>query len=416
MPKRLLVIDGADKGQSFLLPEAGTVRIGNSRKHTDICLHDLFVARVHCQIGVEGTRVTVSDQVTPNGILVNGAKVTQRELLLGDVVRVGNSYLRLEESAAAAAEADGTSETNETVADGPKKLPQLPPERLGELTGHTLGHFKVGVVLANGHCGTVFRARDLKTDEAVALKVLSPAFPADAEEMQRFVRVMKPLLAVHHPNLVAPRGAGKAGPYVWVAGELIDGESLAQVIPRLRTARKIEWRPALRVARHAARALDCLRQHHLVHANITPANILLAGEDGPARLADLGLWDALAGSALQRQVLDRKLHAELPYLSPEHINPDVPVDDLSDQYSLGTVVYGLLTGRPPFEGETPEETMARIYDALPVKPKEYQRSIPDGLQAAVLRMLAKYPEDRYPAPGPLLADLDALTAEYGEED
>src|SRR5262249_21234474 len=115
-----------------------------------------------------------------------------------------------------------------------------------------------------------------------------------------------------------------------------------------------------------------------------------------------------AGSALQQQTLERKFLAELPYLSPEHIDPDAPVDDLSDQYSLGAVVYGLLTGRPPFEGATPEETMAKIRAGRPVRPKEYQPAIPDALQAAVLRMLAARREERSRAAGPLVADLEAI--------
>ena len=413
MPKRLLVIDGADKGQSYLLPEAGSVLIGNSRRHVDICLHDLFVARVHCQVDVDGEKVTVSDRVTPNGVLVNGAKVTQRELAPGDVVRIGNSYLRLEGDAAAPP-AEATEPAAPAAPAAPPapeesgKLPQLPGDRLGELVNHTLGHFKVGAPIGPGHWGYVFRARDLRTEEAVALKVLSPVFPANAEEMQRFVRIMKPRLLLHHPGLAMPRGLGKSGPYVWIATDLVKGDSAATLIERARTSRKVPWRPALRVARWVARALDCLRENRVVHANITPANILVPADDGPARLNDLGLWEALAGSALQQQTLERKFLAELPYLSPEHIDPDAPVDDLSDQYSLGAVVYGLLTGRPPFEGATPEETMAKIRAGRPVRPKEYQPAIPDALQAAVLRMLAARPEERYPAAGPLVADLEAI--------
>jgi hypothetical protein len=413
MPKRLLVIDGADKGQSFLLPEAGAVLIGNSRRNTDICLHDLFVARVHCQVEVEGDRVTVSDRITPNGVLVNGAKVIQQDLHAGDVVRIGNSYLRLEAEpgAAPAAEAEAPAAPAPEAppaAEEPGKLPLLPPERLGELVNHTLARFKIGAPIGPGYWGYVFRARDLRTEETVALKVLSPAFPADAEEMQRFVRAIKPRLVLHHPALVTPRGLGRSGPYVWIARELVVGESLAAPIGRARAARKAAWRPALRVARSIARALDYLREQRVVHANITPANILQPADEGPARLNDLGLWEALEGTALQQQALERKFLAELPYLSPEHIDPDAPVDDLSDQYCLGAVVYALLTGRPPFEGQTPEETVQRIRTGLPAKPKEYQPAIPDEFQAVVLRMLAKHPEERYPAPGPLLADLEAI--------
>lgn len=413
MPKRLLVIDGADKGQSYQLPESGAVRIGNSRKLTDICLHDLFVARCHCQVESEGGKVVVADQITPNGILLNGTKVTRHDLKPGDVIRIGNSFLRFEEAEVEPAGATAETVGGEPAADG--KFCHLPLARLGELSGQTLGHYELSDVIAHGHCGVVFRARDAKTDQPVALKVLASAFPTDDAEMQRFVHAMKTRLGVQHPGLVALRGVGKSGLFVWVATELIEGESLATVIRFWGSGRKIKWRTGLRVALSLARVLEHIRRHHLVHANIVPANILIPLGDGSARLNDLGLWDALAGSVLQQQTLERKLLAELPYLSPEHIDPEPRVDDLSDQYGLGAVIYALLTGRPPFEGESPEETIEHIRTSRPPRPKEFQRSLPDEFQAVVLRMLSNRPEERYPGPGPLLEDLERIAADHEDD-
>ncbi len=102
-------------------------------------------------------------------------------------------------------------------------------------------------------------------------------------------------------------------------------------------------------------------------------------------------------------------------MSPEHLDPDATVDDLSDQYCLGAVVYALITGRPPFEGGPPDDLQQRIRTALPSRPKEWQRALPDEFQAVVLRMLAKHPEERYPGPGPLLTDLEALAAQHGKD-
>jgi serine/threonine protein kinase len=148
---------------------------------------------------------------------------------------------------------------------------------------------------------------------------------------------------------------------------------------------------------------------------VTPANVLVPPDDGPPKLKDSGLWDALAGSALLRHAIGKRTLAELPYLSPEHVDPDGQVDDLSDQYCLGAVVYALLTGRPPCEGGSPEETVRLIREAPPLRAKEACQGLPDGFQAVVLRMLAKRPEDRYGGPGPLLEDLDAVAAKHGEE-
>src|SRR5262249_10230011 len=162
------------------------------------------------------------------------------------------------------------------------------------------------------------------------------------------------------------------------------------------------------------RALEFTHQNRLVHGNLTPANVLVQAADGQARLNDLFLLKALEGSRLQQATLENKLLAELPYLSPEHIDPDATADDLSDLYSLGVVVYALLTGRPPFAAAAPEETLGQIRTALPEKPRHLQRSIPDAFQAIVLKLLAKRPEERYPTPAALLADLEQVAAGHEE--
>jgi serine/threonine protein kinase len=425
MAMRLNVVDGGDRGQLFRLPAAGLIRIGNYGGHTDICLHDLYVAKDHChlEIAPDG-KVTVIAQPSAAGTLVNKTKVSTQELKPGDELRVGNSILRLEESteddtvivAAPVAAADGDTRPDlPPVPAAPGPLPHLPPERLRELAGHTLGHYLVGQALAPGPVGTVFRAKDTKIGLDVALKILPPDFPADDAEVQRFVRVMKQYLAVHHAGVVQLRGVGKVGPYVWVASELVAGDSLAIAARDPRTHKKNRWRSALRVARHLARTLDFLHRNHLVHGSVTPANILVPTNEGPPALKDAGLWDALAGSVLLGHAVGRRLLTELPYMSPEHIDPDLPVDDLSDQYCLGAVVYSLLTGRPPCEGATPAETVERVRMTMPLRPKETCPGLPDGFQAVVLRMLSKHPEDRYPGPEPLIADLDAVAEAHEEE-
>jgi eukaryotic-like serine/threonine-protein kinase len=423
MPWRLFVVDGADRGQTYPLPPAGTVRIGNYGGKTEICLHDLYVAKDHCHVEVADGRIVVTAQASASGTLVNDAKITQQELKPGDVIRAGNSRLRLEEIEETA-DPDGAPSSADTPPNGtatvpagdlPGALPHLPTDRLRELTNFTLGHYKIGPALAPGPVGTTFRAKDLNTDQEVALKVLPTDFPAADAEVQRFVRVMKQFLAAHHPGMAGLKGVGKTGPYVWVASELVTGESLAVIVRDPRSQKKGKWRLALRVTRHVARTLDFLQRRHLVHGSVTPANVLLPPEEGPPKLKDAGMWDALAGSALLRHAVGKRTLAELAYLSPEHVDPTLPVDDLSDQYCLGAVAYGLLTGRPPCEGSTPEETVQMIQEATPLRAKEACPGLPDAFQAVVLRMLAKHPEDRYPGPGPLLADLDAVAAKCGEE-
>jgi hypothetical protein len=425
---RLLVVDGGDRGQAYALPAAGLIRIGNYGGKTDICLHDLYVARDHCHVDVATDgRVTVIAQASAAGTLVNGAKVVTQEIKPGDVLRVGNSFLRLEQLSdepppAAEAAPAPAAPTPDVVAAPPAApivpgvLPHLPTDRLKELTGHVLGHYVIGAALAPGPVGTVFRAKDTKTNQDVALKVLPTDFPADDAEVQRFVRVMRQFLAAQHAGLVGLLGVGRTLPYVWVASVLVPGESLGVAIKDSKSPKRGKWRPALRLARHAARTLDFLQRRRLVHGAVTPANVLYPPGDGPPVLKDAGLWDALAGSALLRHAVGKQTLAELAYLSPEHTDPDRAVDDLSDQYCLGAVVYALMTGRPPCEGGSAAETVEFIRNAIPLRPKEACPGLPDAFQAVVLRMLSKHPEDRYSGPGPLLADLDAVAAKYDAEE
>jgi hypothetical protein len=412
MTMQLLVIDGADQGQTFLLPQADTVLIGSSKKHAYICLHDLYVARVHCQVEVKGQSVMVTAHESPGGTLVNGAKVTHKELQLGDVVRVGNSHLRLQISTEAAPHAPARPATHQEPAK-PAALPHLPAAKLEQLSGHLLGHFDIGEVLGKRHWGVVFRARDLKKNQDVALRVLAD-FPANDQEMQNFSRVLRGVLPMRHPHIVALQGAGKTGPYGWIAMEHIEGECLTPVIERLAAKSKIKWKRSLRVGVHIARALEFTHQRHMFHGHITPGNVLIQDSDQAVKLNDLVLHQAVAGSESAHNLAEERWQDNLLYRSPEQTYPDSIVDDLSDQYALGVLIYALLTGRRPFEGATPEETVSLIRQSTPVKPTELQPSIPMALQALVLKMLAKRQEDRYATPTDLLAELEKIAAAHGE--
>jgi hypothetical protein len=407
--RRLKVIDGADQGHSFLLADNGVVTVGSSSKHADVCLHDLYVARVHCQLAVDGDYLEVTSCEASRPTFVNGQQIHQHPLAPGDVLRVGNSYLRLELEVAEAPAPAQKGSAGSTSGASSTKTPRLPLNRLGELAGHRLGHFDLEKVLGSGHHGVVFRARDLKTDQDVALKVLSPDFPANDAEMQQFVQAIRAALPLRHESLVAIYGAGKSGPYCWLARELVEGLSLAQMLhPSGKSREGIDWRLALRIAVRVGEALEVVHRQHLVHRNVTPHNILVDSKEGQVKLNDLMLGKALEGSVLNTAVRDTKYLAELPYLAPEQTDPDAFVDDLCDLYSLGVAVYALMTGRLPFRGKTPEETLQQIREAVPAKPKKLERSIPSQFQEVVLKMLAKRQEDRYPTPTELLADLDQI--------
>ncbi len=412
MAKRLLVIDGADHGQSFPIHADGVVTIGNSHRHADICLHDLYVRRVHCQLDVQGDRVVAraSDSAAP--MTVNGQQVAEQELRFGDVLRVGNTHLRLEE-----ADPDEPAAPPPSAAHGKKEFtpaPPLPAERLPELTDHVLAHYEIGPVLGRGYCGVVFRARDRKAGHVVALKVLHPEFPKDAGEMQTFASAMRTVLPLRHANLVTLYNAGRTAPYCWLALEYVEGESLAQALDRMNgMPGKLGWKHALRLGVHIGRGLDFIHGHRLQHGNITPRNVLIRLSDKTAKLCDFMLSRALEGSALQAATLEKKLLDELPYMAPEQVDPDAFVDRLADLYALGAVMYARITGRPPFRGESPEETIANIQEAPLTRPRKVQHTVPEALDAAVVKMLARHQEERYQTAAELVADLERIADEEG---
>jgi pSer/pThr/pTyr-binding forkhead associated (FHA) protein len=460
--KRLLVIDGADKGRSFPLPDSGTLTIGKSHKSSDIILHDLYVSRVHCQLLIDEDHVVVTHIEGDNGTLINGQRITEQELRLGEVLRVGNEQLRLEMAEVADGPAGETEDDTGTFgvaseqdnievveeeggievveeeeydlevvedetevlevepaeeppepSDDPYALPHPPVDQLLPLENQVLGHFRIGPLLGRGQSSLVFRAENSKTNQLVALKVVSPDFPATDAELQRFVRALKITSSLPHPHLVTLYGAGKSGAYCWIAREYIEGESLARLMQRLRKAGKFEWSCACRLAIQLGKALQFLHENRVSHGNITPRNILIRQSDRLTKLTDLMLNRALEGSRLQKAILGKKLLAELAHLAPEQTDPHAPVAPLADLYALGTVLYAALTGQPPFVGASAKEVLARVREGKVVRPSKLQPGIPPAFERAVLMLMARRPEERFQTAADMLAVVEPLAEEQG---
>jgi serine/threonine protein kinase len=317
-----------------------------------------------------------------------------------DLFSLGDAEAVLEEK-------DARTLPGSDAADRPVK------DWVDEVAGQTLGHYEVGRLLGRGFHGAVFRARDLWESHDVALKVLDPAFPGNNAEAQGFIRAMRPLLKLRHLNVTALLGAGKSGPYCWMALEYVEGESLTTRIRRLRTgSQKFDWRRALRIGIHIARALEFASQSLLVHHNVTPENILWDGGAKAAKLSDLMFRQAVEGSELHKAVAEKKRTAELAYLSPEQVAGSRE-DEVSDLYSLGAVMYALLTGRPPFEAASPKETIKLICEGEIAKPRKYQKAIPTDFEWGVLTALAKGRQYRFQTAAELLVHLERTAIEQG---
>ncbi|MBX9622996.1 MAG: protein kinase, partial [Gemmataceae bacterium] len=456
-PRRLKVVDGGDQGRSFRLPDAGTVTLGK-RGHATIGLNDLYVMRVHCSLEIGPHSVLVTHVEGPNGTLIDAQRTAgPTRLWPGNVLRIGNSHLKLEvgpfDDEAVPAAADpwlgeerprvrmphGPSEGPASSKSGVFRVPESgekPSERgdgaatwaepeepeepeapdvepveddtLDGLTGQTLGHYEVGELLGRGLSGVVYQAADQKTGQAVALKVFPAGFPASPAELERVVREFKAVQQLRHPNLVVPLGAGKSGGHFWIAREFVAGESAAGLIAAVAGGEKPSWTRAARVTIHLARLLDWLHQQGVVHGNITPQNVLLRAADRTTKLADLRLARALEGSRLQRSVREQKRLADLPYLAPEQAEPGAVADHLADLYAVGAVAYALLTGRPPAAAETPKG----VRKGRPPRPSSVYDKVPPEFDGTVMRLLARYRDDRFPTAAALVADLELLARSH----
>jgi serine/threonine protein kinase len=395
MTAQIIVTAGPDKGRAFPLLPGEPLQVGRSQS-TSTKLTDPTVSRVHCEIEWDGERATVHN-ISSSGTLLNGVAISESALSARDVLRIGSTEMRLQVG----------SEEPTTVAPAPEKR-HATTESLANLVGKTLSNYAIEAMIAKGASGVIFRARDTTDDEIVALKVLQPEFTANNEDMQRFIRAMKTVLPLRHPNLVSLHKAGKTGNYCWVAMDLVEGESMAQVIRRIGVANMLDWRYGYRVAVHIARALEYAHANSIIHRNVTPQNILWRAADKTVLLGDLMLAKALEGTLAQQITRPGELLGDVAYMAPERTKGVGEVDGRSDLYGLGATVYALVAGRPPFAESSLPELISKIRTAEPEKPKKYQMGIPDLFQGTMMKLLAKRPDERFQTATELLAELDRV--------
>jgi serine/threonine protein kinase len=401
-----VVVGGDYKDRKFPVHPGSGHMLG---RHPDASyvVHDPNVSRFHCMISSEDGTVTVIDQSGTTGTLVNGHAVSSHVLRHGDVLQVGDTAIRYLTHPMTDAEL-----TRGVVASTEYDPGEI--DQLAELAGHEFTHFRVDSVLARGSAGMVFRATDTIEDVPVALKVMQPAFARHDEDRRRFTGAMKAIMPAEHPNLVRVVGAGKSGPYLWSAMELVEGESLAAIIKRIGSAGMPDWRYAFRIGLRIARGLACVFDHGVVHRNVCPASILIRSSDKEAKLGGMMLAKATDPATDRLSARPGELLGDVDYMSPERTaGGTVAVDHRSDLFSLGAVCYVLLTGRPPFHGAHPAETVIRIRTEYPPLPREFQPTVPPAFEEAVMRLLAKHPSDRFHTAAEVVEKLEPIGRSAG---
>jgi serine/threonine-protein kinase len=287
--------------------------------------------------------------------------------------------------------------------------PDVEASPLAELVGRTFAHFELGPMIAAGNTGAIFRARDTTyPGRKVAMQVMRPELCRD-EDKEPFVRTMQVVQGLRHPTLVRVYGAGKNGPYFWIAMKYVDGESLASRLQRSGVAGRLDWRNTYFVTVSLTRALDEVHRAGMLYRNLKPANVMVRAADRKALLGDWSRARPAAGARAQPLPWPGQLVGDLTYLSPEQTQPGRVEDVRCDLYGLGATLYTLLAGRPPFEAGTVDKMVEKIRGDEPPRPKEFQLAIPEALEGLVLRLLAKRVDVRFQSAGEALKELERVS-------
>ncbi len=243
--------------------------------------------------------------------------------------------------------------------------------------------------VGRGGMATVYLAQDLRHRRPVAVKVLHPQLAVSLGP-ERFLREIQIAARLQHPHIVPLYDSGQAGDLLYYVMPYVEGESLRQ---RLERERQLPLEDAVLVARAVAAALDYAHRQQVVHRDIKPENVML--HDGEAMVTDFGIAKALTAAAADSLTQTGTAVGTPAYMSPEQASGEAELDARSDIYSLGAMLYEMLSGVTPFTGPTVQAIMAKLFTD-PVPPlRELRDDLPGWLEQAVLRALAKAPHDRY---------------------
>jgi eukaryotic-like serine/threonine-protein kinase len=261
------------------------------------------------------------------------------------------------------------------------------------------GRYRIQRKLGAGGMADVYLAEDQELGRRVAIKILNGRHANDDQFIERFRREAKNAAALNHPSIVSIYDRGEAENTYYIAMEFLDGRTLKELIVS-RGAAPINV--AIEYARQILSALRFAHRHGIVHRDIKPHNVLVDAE-GRVKVTDFGI--ARAGTSQMTET--GSIVGTAQYLSPEQARGG-EVDPRSDLYSLGVVLYELLTGKTPFDGETPVEIAMKHLSNAPKPPSKLRPEIPPELDKVVLRALAKDPDERYQSADEMEADLERV--------
>ena len=271
------------------------------------------------------------------------------------------------------------------------------------------GRYAIERELGEGGMATVYLAEDLKHNRKVALKVLKPDLAA-VVGAERFLAEIETTANLTHPHILPLHDSGEADGFLFYVMPYLEGDTLRDRIDR---EKQLPVDEAVALASKVAGALQHAHEHGVIHRDIKPANILI--QDGEPVVADFGIALAL-GVAGGTRLTETGLSVGTPfYMSPEQATGDQVVGASTDTYALGSVLYEMLVGDPPYPGNTAQAVLGKIIAGEPVSAAKHRPSVPANVDAAVRRALERLPADRFTSAQDFVRALGDVGFRYGEE-
>ncbi|MEA4920576.1 MAG: Stk1 family PASTA domain-containing Ser/Thr kinase [Clostridiaceae bacterium] len=258
--------------------------------------------------------------------------------------------------------------------------------------------YEVLEVIGTGGMAIVYKAKCHRLNRYVAVKVMKEEYAEDEEFKRRFFEESQAVAMLSHPNIVSVYDVSRSGNIEYIVMELIDGITLKDYLSK-RGA--LSWKETTFFAVQIAKALEHAHSRDIIHRDIKPQNIMLL-RDGTVKVADFGIAHH---STDQRTYVKGEAIGSVHYVSPEQARGS-HIDNRSDIYSLGVVMYEMLTGRLPFEGNTPIEVAVQHINSIPLSPSDYVSDIPQALEAITMKAMNPSPSRRYASATEMIADLE----------
>jgi len=272
------------------------------------------------------------------------------------------------------------------------RLPDVPlgTAEVRELLSHALGErYSLEGEVARGGMATVYLARDTATHQPVAVKVMHPRL-ATALGAERFLREIEFVSSMDHPGIVPLLQSGNAGGVLYYIMPYVEGESLHE---RLQREKRLPLNDALQVTHDIAAALGYAHGRGVLHRDVKPENILLAG--GHALMADFGLARAIGAADYQKLTETGIIVGTIFYMSPEQLKEDRGLDQRADIYSLGCILFEMLTGAPPYTGTSLKDVAMKILRAPVPSARRVRPEVPIAVDEVIAKALARPVAERF---------------------